>query len=139
MREKIWNAFHPVFEMFYSNLHVQPCIDSVDNPDSGSERKYGRFFIWYSVFEMLYSNLHVQPCIDSVYNLDACIDCVNISPICAPLYAEFSHLILLCIRCCVRATNTSVNSVDKHSIKCIACFDLRIDSVDKQDTLHNTK
>ena len=26
-----------------------------------------------------------------------------------------------CIRCWVRATNTSVNSVDKHSIKCIAC------------------
>ena len=39
-----------------------------------------------------------------------------------PLYAEFSHLIVLCIRCCVRATNTSVDSVDKHSIKCIACF-----------------
>ena len=30
------------------------------------------------------------------------------------------------------ATNTSV---DKHSIKCIACFDLHIDCVDKQDTL----
>ena len=30
-----------------------------------------------------------------------------------PLYAEFSHLILLYIRCCVKATNTSV---DKHSI-----------------------
>ena len=50
---------------------------------------------------------------------------------------QFSHLIVLCIRCCVRATNTSV---DKHSIKCIACFDLRIDSVDKQDTysIHNS-
>ena len=28
-----------------------------------------------------------------------------------PLYAEFSHLIVLCIRCCVRATNTSVSTV----------------------------
>ena len=43
-----------------------------------------------------------------------------------------------CIRCCVRATNTSVDSVDKHSIKCIACFDLHINSVDKQDTILNT-
>ena len=33
----------------------------------------------------------------------------------------------------VRATNTSVNSVDKHSIKCIACFDLHIDSVYRRD------
>ena len=47
------------------------------------------------------------------------------------LSIQFSHLIVLCIRCHVRATNTSVNSVDKHSIKCIACFDLHIDSVDK--------
>ena len=51
---------------------------------------------------------------------------------------EFSHLIVLCIRCCVRATNTSVSSLDKHSIQCIACFDLCIDSVDKQDTIHNS-
>ena len=27
----------------------------------------------------------------------------------------------------------------QHSIKCIACFDLHIDSVDKQDTLLNTQ
>ena len=33
----------------------------------------------------------------------------------------------------------SVDSVDKHSIKCIACFDLLIDSVDKQDALLNTQ
>ena len=38
-----------------------------------------------------------------------------------------------------RVTNTSVDSVDKHSIKCIGCFDLCIDSVDKQDTLLNTQ
>ena len=50
-----------------------------------------------------------------------------------------SHLIVLCIRCCVRATNTSVDSVNKHSIKCIACFDLHVDSVNKQDTLLNTQ
>ena len=31
------------------------------------------------------------------------------------------------------------NSPDKHSIQCIACFDLCIDSVDKQDTLLNTQ
>ena len=55
------------------------------------------------------------------------------------LSIQFSHLIVLCIRCCVRATKTSVDSVDKHSIKCIACFDLHIDSVDKQDTLLNTQ
>ena len=55
------------------------------------------------------------------------------------LSIQFSHLIVLCIRCCVRATNTSVDSVDKHSIKCIACFDLHIDSVNKQDTLLNTQ
>ena len=52
------------------------------------------------------------------------------------LSIKFSHLIELCIRCHVRATNTSV---DKHSIKCMACFDLHIDSVDKQDTLLNTQ
>ena len=55
------------------------------------------------------------------------------------LSIQFSHLIVLCIRCCVRATYTSVDSVNKHSIKCIACFDLHIDSVDKQDTLLNTQ
>ena len=33
----------------------------------------------------------------------------------------------------------SVDSVDKHSIKCIVCFDVHIDSVDKQDTLLNTQ
>ena len=55
------------------------------------------------------------------------------------LLIQFLHLIVLCIRCCVRATNTSVDSVDKHSIKCIVCFDLHIDSVDKQDTLLNTQ
>ena len=35
--------------------------------------------------------------------------------------------------------NTSVDSVDKHSIQCIACFDLHIDSVGKQDTPLNTQ
>ena len=53
------------------------------------------------------------------------------------LSIQFLHLIVLCIRCCVKATNTSVDSVDKHSIKCIVCFDLHINSVDKQDTLLN--
>ena len=55
------------------------------------------------------------------------------------LSIQFSHLIVLCTRCHVRVTNTSVDSVNKHSIKCIACFDLHIDSVDKKDTLLNTK
>ena len=49
---------------------------------------------------------------------------------------QFSCLIVLCIRCCVRAMNTSGN---KHSFKCIACFDLHIDSVNTQDTLLNTQ
>ena len=52
---------------------------------------------------------------------------------------EFSHLIVLCIQCCVTATNTSIDSLDKHSIQCIVCFDLHIDSVNKQDTIHNTE
>ena len=51
------------------------------------------------------------------------------------LSIQFSHLIVLCIRCCVRATNTSV---DKHSIKCIACFDLHIDSINKQHNIYNS-
>ena len=53
------------------------------------------------------------------------------------LLIQFLHLIVLCKRCYVRATNTSVDSVNKHSIKCIACFDLHINSVDKQETLLN--
>ena len=54
------------------------------------------------------------------------------------LSIQFSHLMVLCIRCHVRATNTSV---DKHSIKCIACFDLHINSVDKNKipySIHNS-
>ena len=35
--------------------------------------------------------------------------------------------------------DSSINSLDKHSIQCIACFDLCIDSVDKQDTILNTQ
>ena len=35
--------------------------------------------------------------------------------------------------------NTSVDSVDKHSIKYIVCFDLHINSVNKQDTPLNTQ
>ena len=34
---------------------------------------------------------------------------------------------------------SSINSLDKHSIQCIVCFDLCIDSVDKQDTILNTQ
>ena len=33
--------------------------------------------------------------------------------------------------------DSSIDSLNKHSIQCIACFDLHIDSVDKQDTIHN--
>ena len=35
--------------------------------------------------------------------------------------------------------DSSINSLNKHSIQCIACFDLCIDSVDKQYTLLNTQ
>ena len=35
--------------------------------------------------------------------------------------------------------DSSINSLDKHSIQYIACFDLCIDSVDKQDTILNTQ
>ena len=35
--------------------------------------------------------------------------------------------------------DSSINSLDKHSIQCIACFDLCIDSVDKQDTILNAQ
>ena len=38
---------------------------------------------------------------------------------------QFSHLITLYTVLC-KATNTSVDSVDKHSIHCIACFDLHV-------------
>ena len=68
-----------------------------------------------------------------------CRHCRHKTRISNTLSIQFSHLIVLCIRCCVRATNTSIDSVDKHSIKCIVCFDLHIDSVDKQDTLLNTQ
>ena len=33
--------------------------------------------------------------------------------------------------------DSSIDSLNKHSIQCIVCFDLHIDSVDKQDTIHN--
>ena len=33
--------------------------------------------------------------------------------------------------------DSSINSLDKHSIQCIACFDPCINSVDKQDTILN--
>ena len=35
--------------------------------------------------------------------------------------------------------DSSIDSLDKHSIQCISCFDLHIDSVNKQDTIHNTQ
>ena len=35
--------------------------------------------------------------------------------------------------------DSSIDSLNKHSIQCIACFDLHIDSVDKQDTILNTQ
>ena len=35
--------------------------------------------------------------------------------------------------------DSSIDSLNKHSIQCIACFDLHINSVDKQDTIHNVK
>ena len=35
--------------------------------------------------------------------------------------------------------DSSIDSVDKHNIQCIASFDLCIDSVDKQDTILNTQ
>ena len=51
---------------------------------------------------------------------------------------EFSHLIVLCIGCCVRATNTSVSTVSTNiAFNAFACFDLCIDSVDKH-TIHNS-
>ena len=51
---------------------------------------------------------------------------------------EFSHLIVLCIRCCVRATNTCVLTVSTNiAFNAFACFDLHIDSVDKH-TIHNS-
>ena len=59
----------------------------------------------------------------------------------ATLYrVEYSfHMSLLCIQCCVKVTNTSVNSVDKHSIQCIACFDLHVNSVNNiAYTIHNS-
>ena len=34
--------------------------------------------------------------------------------------------------------DSSINSLDKHNSQCIACFDLRIVSIDKQDIILNT-
>ena len=34
--------------------------------------------------------------------------------------------------------DSSIDSLDKHSIQCIACFDLCINSVNKKDTIHNS-
>ena len=58
----------------------------------------------------------------------------------ATLYrVEYSfHTSLLCIQCWIKATNTSGDSVDKHSIQCIACFDLHVNSVNKQHSIHNS-
>ena len=51
---------------------------------------------------------------------------------------EFSHLIVLCIKCSVRATNTCVSTVLTNiAFNAFACFDLRIDSVDKH-SIHNS-
>ena len=40
---------------------------------------------------------------------------------------------------CIVCFDLCIDSVDKHSIQCITCFDLCIDSVDKEDTIHNTQ
>ena len=40
---------------------------------------------------------------------------------------------------CKSHKHQCTDSLNKHSIQCIACFDLHIDSVDKQDTIHNTQ
>ena len=51
---------------------------------------------------------------------------------------EFSHLIVLCIGCCERATNTSVLTVSTNiAFNAFACFDLHINSVNKH-TIHNS-
>ena len=35
--------------------------------------------------------------------------------------------------------DSSIDSLNKHSIQCIVWFDLCIESVNKQDTIHNTQ
>ena len=35
--------------------------------------------------------------------------------------------------------DSSIDSLDKHSIQCIACFDLCINSLNKQDIILNTQ
>ena len=35
--------------------------------------------------------------------------------------------------------DSNIDSLDKHSIQCITCFDICIDSVNKQDTMLNTQ
>ena len=134
-----WKAFHLVFEMFYSNY---PCIDSIDNPDSD-----GRLFIWYSKCSTQMTLVSTVSTIWINWGLIRIwIQTEDFSSGIHPVFEMFySNLYWQCRQseCWVftphRATNTIVDSVDKHSIKCIACFDLRIDSVDKQDTLLNTQ
>ena len=51
---------------------------------------------------------------------------------------EFSHLLVLCTGCCVRATNTSVLTISTNlAFNAFAYFDLCINSVDKY-TIHNS-
>ena len=40
---------------------------------------------------------------------------------------------------CKSHKHQCINSLDKHSIQCIVCFDLHIYSVNKKDTIHNTQ
>ena len=40
---------------------------------------------------------------------------------------------------CKSHKHQCIDSLDKHSIQCIVCFDLCIESVNKQDTIHNTQ
>ena len=55
------------------------------------------------------------------------------------LSIQFSHLITLYTVLCKSYEHQCIDSLDKHSIQCIVCLDLHIDSVDKQDPLLNTQ
>ena len=85
-------------------------------------------------------------CIDSV-NIDS-IECIRDGMVEKPSVSAFQNFLRIENPLNIKKVmgrnvwmcfDSNINSLDKHSIQCIACFDLCIDSVDKQDTILNTQ
>ena len=122
----IRKAFHPVFEMFYSNLYRQcrhkPLLCS---------QKWKAF---HSVFEMFYSNLYLYPDSDgrlfirySKCSTQICIDSVNISPFFALRdgrlfirYLKCSTQICICIRIQMEGFSSGIRNVLLKSVSTVS-------------------